>query len=40
LYRFHITTAYALLRMKGVDLGKWDFLNGAKGMEIEPVEEA
>jgi hypothetical protein len=34
---FHITTAYAILRMKGVDLGKFDFLNGAKIIEIEQV---
>jgi uncharacterized protein len=25
---FHVTTAYGLLRMKGVALGKMDFLNG------------
>jgi hypothetical protein len=27
---FHVVTAYGLLRMKGVDVGKLDFLNGAK----------
>jgi len=26
---FHVTTAYDILRMKGVDVGKNDFLNGA-----------
>ncbi|KAI2480690.1 hypothetical protein Ptr902_07715 [Pyrenophora tritici-repentis] len=31
---FHVTTAYAVLRMKGVDLGKLDFLNGAGEIEI------
>jgi hypothetical protein len=38
--RFHITTAYAILRMKGVDLGKFDFLNGAKIINIEQVKAA
>ena len=28
-FMFHVTTAYALLRMQGVPLGKMDFLNGA-----------
>jgi hypothetical protein len=36
---FHITTSYALLRMKGVDVGKFDFLNGAKIVEIEQLEK-
>lgn len=27
---FHVTTAYALLRHNGVDLGKADFLAGDK----------
>ncbi|EMD90545.1 hypothetical protein COCC4DRAFT_68786 [Bipolaris maydis ATCC 48331] len=36
---FHITTAYGILRMKGVDVGKFDFLNGAKEIVIEQVEE-
>jgi hypothetical protein len=27
---FHVTTAYALLRHNGVDLGKADFLAGAQ----------
>lgn len=27
-FYFHVTTAYALLRMKGVPLGKMDFLGG------------
>jgi hypothetical protein len=26
--RFHVTTAYDILRMKGVPLVKMDFLNG------------
>lgn len=26
--RFHVTTTYAILRMKGVDIGKMDFLKG------------
>ncbi|KAL6711459.1 hypothetical protein ACN47E_004393 [Coniothyrium glycines] len=34
---FHVTTAYDILRHKGVDLGKVDFLNGAKLVEIKPV---
>ncbi|KAF1941773.1 hypothetical protein EJ02DRAFT_454890 [Clathrospora elynae] len=34
---FHVTTAYDILRMKGVDVGKIDFLNGAKGIEVMPV---
>lgn len=29
-FLFHVTTAYALLRMKGVPLGKMDFLSGAQ----------
>jgi hypothetical protein len=29
-FLFHVTTAYALLRAKGVPLGKMDFLNGAQ----------
>jgi hypothetical protein len=28
-FYFHVTTAYALLRMKGVPIGKMDFLGGA-----------
>lgn len=32
--RFHVTTAYDILRMKGVDLEKLDFLNGAGMIEI------
>ncbi|KAF2845611.1 hypothetical protein T440DRAFT_261143 [Plenodomus tracheiphilus IPT5] len=32
---FHITTAYDILRAKGVDVGKLDFLNGAKIIEIQ-----
>jgi hypothetical protein len=27
-FYFHMTTAYALLRMKGVPVGKMDFLGG------------
>ncbi|KAL1798144.1 hypothetical protein ACET3X_002181 [Alternaria dauci] len=34
---FHIVTAYDILRMKGVDVGKMDFLNGAGGINIEDV---
>lgn len=37
--RFHMTTAYGILRMKGVDVGKFDFLNGAKEIVIEKGEE-
>jgi hypothetical protein len=37
--RFHITTAYDLLRMKGVPLGKMDILNGAGGIKVEMVEK-
>lgn len=29
MHRFHISTAYDILRHKGVPLGKLDFLNGA-----------
>lgn len=29
-FMFHVTTAYALLRSKGVPLGKMDFLNGSQ----------
>ncbi|EUC33061.1 hypothetical protein COCCADRAFT_37087 [Bipolaris zeicola 26-R-13] len=36
---FHMTTAYGILRMKGVDVGKFDFLNGAKEIVIEKGEE-
>ena len=36
-HRFHVTTAYGLLRMKGVDVGKFDFLNGAKLITMTPV---
>ncbi|CBX98887.1 hypothetical protein IAQ61_007499 [Plenodomus lingam] len=31
---FHVTTAYDILRLKGVPLGKMDFLNGGKVMTI------
>lgn len=34
-----MTTAYGILRMKGVDVGKFDFLNGAKEIVIEKGEE-
>jgi hypothetical protein len=37
--RFHVTTAYDLLRMKGVPLGKMDILNGAGGIQVEMVEK-
>jgi len=33
-FLFHVTTAYGLLRAKGVPLGKLDFLNGAKAVAI------
>jgi hypothetical protein len=36
-HRFHITTAYDILRMKGVDVGKLDFINGAGLIEITAV---
>ena len=29
-FYFHVTTAYALLRMKGVPIGKMDYMAGAK----------
>ena len=29
---FHVTTAYALLRMKGVGIGKMDYLSGGDGV--------
>ena len=29
---FHVTTAYALLRMKGVGIGKMDYLSGGVGV--------
>lgn len=35
--RFHVTTAYDILRMKGVDVGKFDFLNGAGLKEVQKV---
>jgi hypothetical protein len=31
-FMFHVTTAYALLRMQGVPLSKMDFLNGAQAV--------
>jgi len=31
-FMFHVTTAYALLRVQGVPLGKMDFLNGAQSV--------
>jgi hypothetical protein len=31
-FLFHVTTAYGLLRHKGVPLGKMDFLNGAQAV--------
>ncbi|EUC45617.1 hypothetical protein COCMIDRAFT_95161 [Bipolaris oryzae ATCC 44560] len=36
---FHMTTAYGILRMKGVDIGKFDFVNGAKEIVVERWEE-
>ncbi|KAF2710146.1 hypothetical protein K504DRAFT_466572 [Pleomassaria siparia CBS 279.74] len=38
---FHVTTAYGILRHKGVDLGKIDFLHGAMldSIKVVPVEE-
>lgn len=36
--RFHSTTAYDILRHNGVDVGKFDFLNGAKLITLTPVE--
>ncbi|KAH8722674.1 hypothetical protein GQ44DRAFT_828766 [Phaeosphaeriaceae sp. PMI808] len=35
---FHITTAYNILRMKGVDVGKLDYLNGAGIITIRKIE--
>jgi hypothetical protein len=37
--RFHITTAYDILRMKGVDVGKMDFLNGSGLKPLESLEK-
>ena len=31
-FLFHVTTAYALLRARGVPLGKMDFLNGSQAV--------
>jgi hypothetical protein len=28
-FYFHVTTAYALLRHKGIEIGKMDYLGGA-----------
>jgi len=36
---FHVATAYDILRMKGVDVGKFDFLNGAGLIPVEPIEK-
>ncbi|KAI4918879.1 hypothetical protein J4E85_009668 [Alternaria conjuncta] len=36
---FHIVTAYDILRMKGVDVGKMDFLNGTGAITIEDVSQ-
>ncbi|KAF2000972.1 hypothetical protein P154DRAFT_465323 [Amniculicola lignicola CBS 123094] len=36
---FHTTTAYGILRMKGVPLGKVDFLNGAGLAAVKNVEK-
>jgi hypothetical protein len=33
-FLFHVTTAYGLLRAKGVPLGKLDYLNGAGAMSV------
>lgn len=33
---FHVTTTYAILRMKGVDVGKGDYLNGAALVTMQP----
>jgi hypothetical protein len=38
-HRFHITTAYDILRMKGVDVGKMDFLNGSGLKQFEKMEK-
>ncbi|KAH7068362.1 hypothetical protein BKA63DRAFT_581824 [Paraphoma chrysanthemicola] len=37
---FHIVTAYDILRMKGVDLGKPDYINGAGLIKMERVESS
>jgi hypothetical protein len=36
---FHVTTAYGILRMKGVDVGKMDYLNGVGKFEFKKVEK-
>jgi hypothetical protein len=36
---FHVTTAYDILRMKGVDVGKMDYLNGVGRFEFSPVQK-
>ncbi|EAT82209.1 hypothetical protein HBI56_079430 [Parastagonospora nodorum] len=36
---FHVTTTYAILRMKGVDVGKLDFLTAGKPLGVEKKEE-
>ncbi|PSN59429.1 hypothetical protein BS50DRAFT_231270 [Corynespora cassiicola Philippines] len=36
---FHVVTAYDILRMKGVDIGKFDFLNAAGGITMTPIED-
>jgi len=37
--RFHVTTTYAILRMKGVDVGKLDFLTAGKPLGVEKKDE-
>ena len=37
--RLHLVTAYDILRMKGVDVGKFDYLNGSNVFEQEDMQE-
>jgi hypothetical protein len=39
-FYFHATTAYAILRHNGVDLGKRDFLGGVPFFDLEPAAKA
>lgn len=38
-FYFHVTTAYAILRHNGVELGKYDYIGGARLHDINPAKD-
>ena len=33
-FYFHLTTAYNILRMRGIEVGKWDYLGSVPSLKV------